>query len=308
MKWIVLLSAVLFAAACSNDSAEINGIVSKGLVKVNIEAAQSSVKSGGFKRGNAPVYIDGVIIKADNKEYTEAKYDVTQEFLFKSDRSDDGVDIVMTDVYVGTTNISAVGICDVDNKVNTYIQELTSVNIDALDAAAKKYDENLRTSNPVYAHYVSEPTADIVVANDATNAITVNMNSENHRVAFVMENPSTSLYDIKWRVSVKDGAVLNTWSDYMDAGTQQAYIINDAYAVNARTYMVEVQYFTKDSHEPMLDESGDEKVFTKEVTANALDNVTKLYRFTKEGLLQGDVNATITWEQKDPIADGEEIE
>jgi len=72
--------------------------------------------------------------------------------------------------------------------------------------------------------------------------------------------------------------------------------------------MVEVQYFTKDSHEPMLDESGDVQVFTKEVTANALDNVTKLYRFTKDGLLQGDVNATITWEQKDPTADGEIIE
>jgi len=299
MKWIILLTVVLFSVSCSNDPKEIK--LGKASLKVDIKAAElaAGLKTG-YKRGQAPVYIAGVTLTADNTEYNIASVvNIVQTFNFASDVATDGEDIVLTGLTVGTNSITAVGICDntAENAHYSVLSEATGGN---LKEKADAYAEVLRGKQPIYAAYTEDNAVEKVIS-AGDNAITVNMVTDNHRVAVVLENPDGSEYVLKIKIWEGDEDLFPLVDDFIEAGAQEAFVINNAEATGSKTYTVKVSYFTRVSHELM-------DTITKTISVVSYDNITKLYQFSKDDLLEGEASTTFTWTPLEEKNSGEPIQ
>jgi len=147
MKWIILFFLVIFPMACSNDLEEVQ--FSNASLNVKIAAAELGVgsefalKTSGYKRGDAPVYVKGVDLKARNIEYNVK--DIKQTFMFQSDDSNEGEDIVLTGLTVGINSITAKGIARYKAK-NAYYLMFNEAEGSDLNSKADAYACLLYTS------------------------------------------------------------------------------------------------------------------------------------------------------------------
>jgi hypothetical protein len=150
---------------------------------------------------------------------------------------------------------------------------------------------------------IENPIIKDISINDNNNLVNVNMITQNHRVAIVIENSGESNYILKVSVLGKDGSELLGTDNYIRINSQHAMIINNSNASGDKTYTVNIKYFTKDSEIEIL-----EKNITREIRASEGSNITKLYHFSKNNLLESDSDALFAWDQMNDIISGETIE
>ena len=286
MKWIILFSLLVFTLACSNEPSEM--YLSNASLKCEINGAdlRSGLKSVYYKRGDAPVYISGVILTAKNTEYNVS--DVVSEYTFNPyGESYADKDIVLEGLTVGNNIITAKGVC---NSVsgNNYYMDVTRAWGD-LTERANQYAETLKSSQPIYADYKEETPLNIAISNRSDNRASISMVTENHRVAVVLENSYDSKYNLALEIKESGSSVpLFSSTYFIPVNTQDAFVINNDDARGNKTYTVTVTYYDKYSYAAVGS-------VVKTIVAGACDNITKLYYFNKGELEVGDVEAFMTW-------------
>lgn len=296
MKWIVLFSLIVFSVSCSNDTKDI--LLSNASLNVEINAADlnntGGLKAGVYKRGNAPVYIKGVEITAINTEYDVD--DVKETFLFASDNADEGEDIVLSGLTVGANSITAKGLARYSAK-NAHYWNIPGMSGNNLDDDADACAKYLRGIHPIYAQYYSKIPVEKVISNGGNNEITVDMVTDNHRAAFVFHNASSKYHIVVYvRVAGKIMAAAS-----VSRGGSVSYVYNDKNAKGNKTYDITIDYYTKNSYEKM---GG----FVRHETVSSYDNVTKLFRFSKDELHEGKSLSKFTWKKLNVKNSGEDIE
>lgn len=307
MRWIVLLSVIVFATACSKDNADITP-AAKASVKVTIDAAEMSGGGDlyGYRRGTAPDFIEGVTVSAKHKIYSTG-HDVSYNFYFNSHYPNDGKYILLQAITVGDNEIDAVGICKNDPKNSRYDVDVEDYNtIVDLNYAATQYGWWLKTNKQgIYANYYAETKKTVTIVKQWNPAINLHMVTTNHRVAVVMANNST-VYDIKWKMAVKNSSAFYT-SDFMGNNAKDSYIVNDENAVGTKTYVVTLEYYYRNTHEKVLNDDGTHKIAIKEIPAVAYDNIIRYYKFENNTLKEGKANVGLSWQPLNDIIDGEPL-
>jgi len=300
MRWIILLFLVIFSVACSNEPHEMQ--LSNASLKCEIEGAelQSGLKSTYYRRGNAPVYISGVVLTAENTEYSVD--DIVSEYTFNPDgQSVFDKDIVIEGLTVGNNIITAEGVCN-STAENKYYINVSRADGD-LNERANSYAVQLRGTQPIFADYKSENPLNVKISNSNNNTASISMVTENHRVVVVLENSYDSEYYLYMEI-LEDGNAtpLCSSSDVgnLPVGMQDAIVVNNENAKGSKTYTVKVTYYTKDSNMEV-------GIITKTIVANAYDNITKLYHFNKGELEVGDAEAFMTWTPMEKDNSGETI-
>lgn len=326
MKWTILLSAALIATACSNNSTNLGTKTSSLKVDISTEAlgSGSTTKAGVVKDG-APVYVKGVTLTATNTEYSETN---TQTFYFadapegKSVTPEDAIEMV--NLKVGETTVAADGIAanDALNKGYFYANNVITTNQDDLaDRSADYARYFVETENHgVYARYASVEDANddnvndglVVISNNSSkNNVALQMDTEDHRLNIVLENPTTSLYDLEMRVYEQGNStpLFNSKTkaaagndNLLDQGQQVAFVINNELATGDKTYVLEVDYYTTDTHILM-----EGRTISKTIAIEATTYTTKLYRFKKENLLEGNSSINFTWKWLEETNTGEDL-
>jgi len=322
MKWIILLSAVLFATSCSKGPAVIP--TAKG--SLNVDVLTKTLKTGlKAAEADAPVYVKGVTLTAVNSEYTKTS---TQTFDFVGDGAVAENAIVMTDLTVGQTTISAKGIAaNLPLNKGYFFSDAVvgdATDADVLKDRATAYAAYLRgdvVNHGVFARYASVEDAnddgkndgDVVVSNKDVNGVSLQMETEDHRLAIILENPTSSMYDLEMTVYKKVGDVktkmfsskekITENAELINQGEQVAYVINDEAATGEITYVLEVKYYMTDSHDLIKDKT----ITPDDIVVGASSNNTKLYRFIKGQLLTGSASVELNWVPLTEINSGENL-
>lgn len=290
MKWIILSLLVVLSVACSNESLELQQMSGASL-KCKIEGSQlkSELKSSYAKRGSAPVYISGVILTANNTEYDVD--DVVSEYTFNPEgQSSSDKDIILQGLTVGSNTVSAVGVCNNSAK-NKYYMDVDRADGD-LSERANSYSSKLKTLQPIFASYTSLNPVEVNISNGNSNSISIPMVTNNHRVVVVLENSNESKYNLSWEVLESDNTnplVSSSQAGELPVGTQDAIVINSESAKGSKRYTVRVTYST-------INSGVEVGTITKTIDANAYDDITKLYHFSKRDLLEAEAEISfMTW-------------
>lgn len=304
MRRIFYIVLLLFIFSCS-ENREIGELDTTSLnIAINTTQAvgESTTKAGSYKRGNAPAYVKGVKVTANNLEYTG--FSKSKDFQFVDYGNTGGDDLVMEGVTVGNNRFSAVGIPAYGpvayKTCYSWLSDLPRVSEKDLDEMATDYSKHLQAKFPIYAKYTSENSVDKIVTVDGTNDVALNMVTTNHRVAMLVENKSDKYRIRVIYVGAKPRSA--SMSYIIDPRWIKGYAVvyNDDDAKGTIDYSVTVEYYTKDTGIKV-------GTIKKEFTVTAGQNVTKYYRFVNTTLVEGDATLNITWTPMTDDAGGEDL-
>lgn len=301
MKWIILLSLVVFSLSCSNHHND--ELYSKASMKCLLSGESlSHNKVDYYKRGDAPVCTKSITITSQNQEYSVPN--VVTTFTFNpAGEQDTDLDIIMKDLTVGSNKITAVSTCQ-NGPLNAIYTDITRPNVDDIDDRTDQYAADLLVKQPVHAIYTEKnPVIKVISTDDSKNGVTINMGTVHHRVAAVVENDTDSEYLLKVSIEKGQGEVLLSTTEFIQIGSQVAFVINDSDAVGAIDYTVRIKHFTKTSQDEIAD-----KEITDVIEAVSYNNRTRLYHFTKSTFEKGNATSTITWDILDAINDNKTYE
>lgn len=313
MKLSILCIAVFVAVSCSNEANWTDP--ENGSLKVDLKMSEMS--GGGVKAADAttvysdaaPDYVSGVRIYTENTDYAE------KEKVHSFDLSiNKNPEIKLKDITAGTTKVRAVG-----DPANVAVHEglyfptgvVRAPKVDDdLDSRATEYSKHFMTKKGLYTRYKSVDDKVITVSSITETSVSLKMETEDHRLSVVLENPASDLYsdDVDYdlemniyedeagtkpvigsKVYVKDAGV-EVNDGLIDQGDQLALIINDEDATGDKSYYLHVKYYTPVSH---LDVS--DKVIKVKIDVKAGSNNTKLFRFHKKTLLVGSTTVDLGW-------------
>lgn len=297
MKSIYLSIIVTILCLTSCDTKEINTMsdnaVPTATVSVNLETSSNLLKSG-YKRGNAPSYIKGVRITANSADYAGSSNEGM--FLF----APDGEDIRMT-TAVGGVNFKAFGICkynEFKGRIEIPSEHKVNPSISNTNLRASKYAIVVNNLKQIHANFESDIVNGYVSAT-RTNSVNLRLKTEDKRLNFIVENESSSIYEVRITLTDDDANYYVGPCDYEQPGTLAAYIINnnrinDVSHINAR---VELNCLTADY-------SSDE-TYTVELTPGKV--TTYLLRIKKSGPFTAYSGANITFDEMQNEYDGKQI-
>lgn len=294
MKWIVLISVILFAVACSDKSEDLG--FKKVSVGINLSADDTNggnTKATGYKRGEAPVYIDGVRLTATSRDFSG--FNVTEDFYFKSDDPNDGKDIILTGVAIGGNDFMATGLCNA-SQGNEHFADLTPVSASSMNDYADKYAQVLRGLKPIYAEYKPWGSVYKAISTTGINTVDITLRTRTHRFSVVLENPDESNYSLKWKLKRGGSELFASSADgFVQPGKVEAFVVNDLVATESGNYVFELTYYTKDSHEQILTNWGSPIVLTEYISVQAGNDKTNYYQFKDRALEDGEADLTMTW-------------
>lgn len=289
MRWIIFLAAVMLSPSCSKEQGMDLMVKTSLNVNINARAVGSgggTTKAGIYERGDAPVYVDGVKVKADNLDH-EKIADIEKEFLYVVKNG--GEKVVLEGVTVGRNNITAEGICandPVDPKNNVRNQgNMPWIGGSDVNDIAAQYSRNLKNIFPLYANYYSKEPVEINVSETGPNNAVIDMVTKNHRVAIVMESAS-------WRYTldftIEGGSEVKT-SEITWWGNRYAVVFNDDIANGTKEYRIKMVCRNRRTGEKLTD-------IERRFTVNSCQNVTKYYRLNNTlPLDEGSASANISW-------------
>lgn len=324
MRWIILCIAASFAMSCSNEAAWTDP--ENGSLKVDLKMSEMS--GGGVKataeavvyNDDAPDYVSGVRIYTENTDYAEEEKMHSFDLSINKD-----AEIKLNNITAGTTKVRAEG-----DPANSAVKEgfYSRVNIlrapaddDDLDSRAADYSKYfIKTlKKGLYSRYKSIDDKSITVSSVTETSVSLKMETEDHRLSIVLENPASDLYtgdvdyDIEMnvyedeegtkpvigsKVYVKDGGV-EVNDGLINQGEQLAFIINNEDATGDKTYYLHVKYYTTGSHADVSD-----KFIKVKIEVKAGSNNTKLFRFYKKTLLVGSTTVGLGWKFIEDESDG----
>ncbi len=277
MKRIVILCAMFLAVSCSKDMNNVD--VMKLSVGVNVSLKQvkeNTIKQGSYKRGTAPVYIAGLDITAKSLDFPGKITSGT--FYFKSENPDEGDDIVLEGVAVGSNEFTAKCICN-SAPENVHILGLNSIVGTDLNDVANKYAERLRELKPIYANYKEEYPIIGAVSVGGDNNVSIRMIASSHRLGVVLENSLDSDCSLVWRIFRESSLLFDSNSRALQPGDIEAFIVNDINAVSYKKYTVEVIYYINGSSAP--------NVVKESVSLGSGENTTMYLKFKKKNIIEG---------------------
>lgn len=299
MRWIIIV-VIVFLASCSDDKGDV--LPEKASLKVNINskvltAGGGTTKAGAYVRGNAPVYIEGVRIKAD-KMYDSSVDDVVHEFLFVENGNIGGKQVIMTGIDYGWNEVSAEGMC-ANDPVNFWENKKSwttaPVEKKALNDMAADYSRIIKDTYPVYANYYSENNVQTNIRNTGSNSVSLNMITDNHRIAIVIENASDD-YTLRCYIYVGNHY---TYMELVDKGNCSSVVYNGTDDVGTKNCTVRIDYSGTWPISP--------GVKTKYFTINKGQDETRYYRFNKGVVEEGSASANISWVPLNDNTSGEDI-
>ncbi len=297
--YFLLLFCLLVFSCCSSKYSDEQ--LPQGSVLFNIKGPESSIKGTTRQdRANIPDYIVGVVLKVENMEY-DVK-DVIEQYNYNQIEGDTNV-IVLSNITFGTNKITVKGVCN-NPPLNFYYKSIPKCNDYNLNKRAKQYGDVLKIIQPIYASYVIEkPVIKNISADINSNIVDINMVTQNHRVAVIIENSEDSNYILKAFIFGEDGTELLKSDDYIQNDDRHAMIINNTAASEDEIYTVEIKYYTKHSEVEMLN-----KTITRQISASKASNITKLYHFSKDNLLESNIDALFSWNSMKEIISGEYLD
>lgn len=226
---LTLLSVVaIFAASCSKESNELTDqTIPKATVGISLEKPSNSLKAS-YKRGNAPVYISGVTIRAKSKAFSSP--DVVKTFNFAASG---GSNITMT-TPIGENTFSAVGVCD-NAKGNFYLSSITSASGSTtnIDTRAEAYATIVNAAQGVYADFRSSSVTKTIT--ESSNNIALNLATSDSRLNFVSEVLASSTYKAKISIKTPGNIEIIKTPSYAPVGNS-AIVLNDD-EVNNQSYV-----------------------------------------------------------------------
>lgn len=302
-KYTLFFLGLVMLCSCSSEYTEYSeGFIPKSKIQCVFNGTKSSVKTSSansqLKGEAAPPYISGVNLTVENIEYTvddiDRQYNVNDNMLEV---------VVLDDITVGKNKITAKGVCE-NSPLNSCHYGVPKMNNDDLNERAQMYADYLKQIHPIYVDYtVEEPVVTDISANAEDNIINLSMVPMSHRLAVVLENPVDSKYILKISVEKEDGSVLVNTQDFVETGSQVALVINDDSAIGDENYTVKVNYFTKITGTEMLD-----RTISKTLEVRQGANITKLYSFSKEELIESNSNTLFTWKHMEENHSGEYLQ
>lgn len=303
LKYASSLFCVFFILSCSNDytnSSLLNVSLECSIQGIDIPVNKSTTKSQNESTA-VPVFISGVRLEVENLEYEVAN--VFSDFYFKEPELVDlsgkeTFDVVLENVTVGRNRITARGICK-NKALNSIYSNIEKCDAISLDDRAAQYGDNLKDLHHIYADYFNKED---VVKEITTNNIQVSipMVTDSHRLGVVVENTIDSEYLLKVSIQDEEGKLLLSSQDFMNIGTQDAFVINNNDAKGDKTYKVSVRYFTKGSKIEMQD-----KTIIRTINIGSKTNFTKLYVFSRDELLESSSSMSLSWKYIEDVNSGE---
>ena len=280
---IIVTSTIL--SSCNNEPQDLAGITSS--LKINLVSdnlTESTTKSTYYKKGEAPAYMSGITITADNQDYAEIA-NVTKTFDFNpaGEQASD-LNIVLDGINLGSTKVIAQGICSSTAK-NAIYTGLTRATSTELNARSEAYSKTLISKQAIWAEYSGQTNTNII-ANPSSNKANLTMNTQNHRYSGVIENHSTSKYSLTFDVYEGTTKLLSHTSK-IPAGQQVGFVINSSTAKSTKSYKVVVR-----CHTPSVNNI---KEYTETISVSANNVKNSLFAFTKSGFFTSSSTFNITW-------------
>ncbi len=298
--YFVLILLSVFA--CSDkDENYLQGMSSVNINVNTVTLKEGTTKYGQYRRGNAPAYIEGVILTVDNLVSDVST--IKKDFYFVEDGDEGGEQVVVENVTSGRNRITAKGI-GMNNPLPSWSNTASSWSLPwvsdnaNLDVVAADYSSHFMTMFPVYADYEIENPVDVHIRFPEGNDISINMEAKNHRVGIIFENRSNKyIFDVK---IYRGSSYRWKYSRLSSYGNRYAVMSNDETAVGTVEYTIEFDYFLRNGY----NNAGS---VVKKFTANAGENITRYYRVVTNEPFLGEVKGGIQWVNKGENNIGKEI-
>lgn len=175
-KVLFLFTLLLMVTACSTDSEPSTGVQTTN-VAISIDQPSTTVTGKQIKRGNIPVWVNTLKIKATSNVFSN--YSVETPFTF--DEQNGASYIGLDNVAVGSNSFTASTTTD-----SPQFYQLTNFTVNSGDLNAKFASalDNIDNENP-YVLYTGATTAN--VASTGTNVISIPMTTLNGRLLSVFQ-------------------------------------------------------------------------------------------------------------------------